>query len=169
MSGQYMLQRVLRSRSIHADYAAQLNEQQLAAVTAPPWFVFLSSPAKAAIEPTTLLICLVCAAPVEANLVASPDGQDRVVTGHTSGGITDNHGEKRTVVTRCCRWSRIGRLSRSGNVHAVLHPLIVQRPCACRPDTKFGCLPYPNRPIGRLSCNRRRDWRRSGCCGRSRS
>jgi len=142
MSGQYTLQRVLRSTSIHADYAAELNEQQLAAVTAPLWFVFLSSPAKAAIEPTTLLICLVCAATVKANLVASPDGQDRVVTGHTSGGITDNHGEKRTVVTRCCRWSRIGRLSRSGNVHAVLHPLILQWRCACRRHAEFGCLSH---------------------------
>jgi len=36
MSGQYTLQRVLRSTSIHVDYAAELNEQQLAAVTAPP-------------------------------------------------------------------------------------------------------------------------------------
>jgi len=36
MSRQYMLQRVPASTSIHIDYAAELNEQQLAAVTAPP-------------------------------------------------------------------------------------------------------------------------------------
>ena len=35
MSRQYTLQRVARSTSIHIDYAAELNEQQLAAVTAP--------------------------------------------------------------------------------------------------------------------------------------
>ena len=31
----------------------------------------------------------------------------RVVTGHASGGITNNHGEQRTIVRRCCWWSRI--------------------------------------------------------------
>jgi DNA helicase-2/ATP-dependent DNA helicase PcrA len=36
MSRQYTLQRASRSTSIHIDYAAELNEQQLAAVTAPP-------------------------------------------------------------------------------------------------------------------------------------
>src|SRR6266576_3302879 len=36
MSRQYTLQRAPRSTSIHVDYAAELNEQQLAAVTAPP-------------------------------------------------------------------------------------------------------------------------------------
>src|SRR5213594_316512 len=36
MSRQYMLQRAPRSTSIHIDYTAELNEQQLAAVTAPP-------------------------------------------------------------------------------------------------------------------------------------
>jgi len=36
MSRQYTLQRTPRSTSIHLDYAAELNEQQLAAVTAPP-------------------------------------------------------------------------------------------------------------------------------------
>jgi len=36
MSRQYTLQRPPRSTSIHIDYAAELNEQQLAAVTAPP-------------------------------------------------------------------------------------------------------------------------------------
>jgi DNA helicase-2/ATP-dependent DNA helicase PcrA len=36
MSRQYTLQRASRSTSIHVDYAAELNEQQLAAVTAPP-------------------------------------------------------------------------------------------------------------------------------------
>ena len=36
MSRQYTLQRVPVSTSIHVDYAAELNEQQLAAVTAPP-------------------------------------------------------------------------------------------------------------------------------------
>jgi DNA helicase-2/ATP-dependent DNA helicase PcrA len=36
MSRQYTLQRAPASRSIHIDYAAELNEQQLAAVTAPP-------------------------------------------------------------------------------------------------------------------------------------
>jgi DNA helicase-2/ATP-dependent DNA helicase PcrA len=36
MSRQYTLQRVPRSTSVHIDYAAELNEQQLAAVTAPP-------------------------------------------------------------------------------------------------------------------------------------
>ena len=36
MSRQYMLQRAPRSTSIHIDYPAELNEQQLAAVTAPP-------------------------------------------------------------------------------------------------------------------------------------
>jgi DNA helicase-2/ATP-dependent DNA helicase PcrA len=36
MSRQYTLQRVSTSTSIHVDYAAELNEQQLAAVTAPP-------------------------------------------------------------------------------------------------------------------------------------
>ena len=36
MSRQYTLQRAQRSSSIHIDYAAELNEQQLAAVTAPP-------------------------------------------------------------------------------------------------------------------------------------
>ena len=40
-------------------------------------------------------------------LVASVDSQDRVVTGHTSDDITYNHGEKRTVVRRCCGRSRI--------------------------------------------------------------
>src|SRR5207248_1048620 len=36
MSRQYTLQRAPKSTSIHLDYAAELNEQQLAAVTAPP-------------------------------------------------------------------------------------------------------------------------------------
>ena len=36
MSRQYTLQRASASASIHIDYAAELNEQQLAAVTAPP-------------------------------------------------------------------------------------------------------------------------------------
>lgn len=36
MSRQYTLQRAPRPTSIHIDYAAELNEQQLAAVTAPP-------------------------------------------------------------------------------------------------------------------------------------
>jgi ATP-dependent DNA helicase UvrD/PcrA len=36
MSRQYTLQRAPRSTLIHIDYAAELNEQQLAAVTAPP-------------------------------------------------------------------------------------------------------------------------------------
>ena len=36
MSRQYTLQRAPRSTSIHIDYGAELNEQQLAAVTAPP-------------------------------------------------------------------------------------------------------------------------------------
>ena len=36
MSRQYTLQRAPTSTSIHIDYAAELNEQQLAAVTAPP-------------------------------------------------------------------------------------------------------------------------------------
>jgi DNA helicase-2/ATP-dependent DNA helicase PcrA len=36
MSRQYTLQRARKSTSIHIDYAAELNEQQLAAVTAPP-------------------------------------------------------------------------------------------------------------------------------------
>ena len=36
MSRQYTLQRAPRSTSIHIDYAAELNGQQLAAVTAPP-------------------------------------------------------------------------------------------------------------------------------------
>jgi DNA helicase-2/ATP-dependent DNA helicase PcrA len=36
MSRQYTLQRAPRSASIHIDYASELNEQQLAAVTAPP-------------------------------------------------------------------------------------------------------------------------------------
>ncbi len=36
MSRQYTLQRAPRSTSIHIDYTAELNEQQLAAVTAPP-------------------------------------------------------------------------------------------------------------------------------------
>src|SRR5205807_7964997 len=36
MSRQYTLQRAPRSTSIHVDYAAELNEQQLAAVTAAP-------------------------------------------------------------------------------------------------------------------------------------
>src|SRR5437867_7148062 len=36
MSRQYTLQRPPRSTSIHIDYAAELNEQQLAAVTAQP-------------------------------------------------------------------------------------------------------------------------------------
>src|SRR5437762_364772 len=36
MSRHYILQRVPVSTSIHVDYAAELNEQQLAAVTAPP-------------------------------------------------------------------------------------------------------------------------------------
>ena len=36
MSREYTLQRVPSSASVHIDYAAELNEQQLAAVTAPP-------------------------------------------------------------------------------------------------------------------------------------
>src|SRR5213082_206085 len=36
MSRQYTLQRAPTSTSVHIDYAAELNEQQLAAVTAPP-------------------------------------------------------------------------------------------------------------------------------------
>jgi ATP-dependent DNA helicase UvrD/PcrA len=36
MSRQYTLQRAPRSTSVHIDYASELNEQQLAAVTAPP-------------------------------------------------------------------------------------------------------------------------------------
>jgi len=66
----------------------------------------------------------------------------RVVTGHASSGITNNHGEQRTIVRRCCWWSRIWRLSRSGNVHAVLHPLILQWRCACRRHAEFGCLSH---------------------------
>src|SRR5438045_7083486 len=36
MSRQYTLQRAPRSTSVHIDYAVELNEQQRAAVTAPP-------------------------------------------------------------------------------------------------------------------------------------
>src|SRR5262245_44752748 len=36
MSRQYTLQRAPVSTSVHIDYASELNEQQLAAVTAPP-------------------------------------------------------------------------------------------------------------------------------------
>ena len=36
MSRQYTLHRPVRTTSVHIDYAAELNEQQLAAVTAPP-------------------------------------------------------------------------------------------------------------------------------------
>src|SRR3989449_5938863 len=36
MPRQYTLERAPKSTSIHIDYAAELNEQQLAAVTAPP-------------------------------------------------------------------------------------------------------------------------------------
>ena len=36
MSRQYTLQRAPSSTGVHVDYAAELNEQQLAAVTAPP-------------------------------------------------------------------------------------------------------------------------------------
>src|ERR1051325_54321 len=36
MSRQYTLQRPARSTSVHIAYGAELNEQQLAAVTAPP-------------------------------------------------------------------------------------------------------------------------------------
>ena len=36
MSRQYTLQRAPVSTSVHIDYAAELNEQQLAAVSAPP-------------------------------------------------------------------------------------------------------------------------------------
>src|SRR6187401_1323929 len=36
MSRQYTLQRAPSSTAVHVDYAAELNEQQLAAVTAPP-------------------------------------------------------------------------------------------------------------------------------------
>src|SRR3982750_4623936 len=36
MSRQYTLQRAHPSTSIHVDYAAELNQQQLEAVTAPP-------------------------------------------------------------------------------------------------------------------------------------
>src|SRR5437762_12970099 len=36
MSRQYTLQRAPTSTSVHIDYAAELNEQQLTAVTAPP-------------------------------------------------------------------------------------------------------------------------------------
>src|ERR1700745_3015655 len=36
MPRQYTLQRASTSTSIHIDYATELNEQQLAAVTAPP-------------------------------------------------------------------------------------------------------------------------------------
>ena len=36
MSRHYTLQRAPTSTSIHIDYAAELNGQQLAAVTAPP-------------------------------------------------------------------------------------------------------------------------------------
>ena len=36
MSRQYTLQRAPVSTSVHIEYAAELNEQQLAAVTAPP-------------------------------------------------------------------------------------------------------------------------------------
>ena len=36
MSREYTLQRPPASTSVHIDYAAELNEQQLAAVTAPP-------------------------------------------------------------------------------------------------------------------------------------
>ena len=36
MSRHYTLQRAPRSTSVHIDYAMELNEQQLAAVTAPP-------------------------------------------------------------------------------------------------------------------------------------
>jgi hypothetical protein len=40
MSRQYTLQRTPRPTSIHIDYAAELNEQQLAAVTALPGPLF---------------------------------------------------------------------------------------------------------------------------------
>jgi hypothetical protein len=40
MSRQYTLQRAPRPTSIHIDYAAELNEQQLAAVTALPGPLF---------------------------------------------------------------------------------------------------------------------------------
>jgi hypothetical protein len=41
MSRQYTLQRVSTSTSTHLDYAAEPNEQQLAAVTAPPGPILL--------------------------------------------------------------------------------------------------------------------------------
>src|SRR4029453_12649635 len=77
-------------------------------------------------------------------------GQDRVVTGNASGEITHSHGEERTVVLHCCRWSRIGRLSRSSNVHAILRPLIVQWRCACRRHAEAGFLSCFDRLIGWL-------------------
>ena len=41
MSRQYTLERAPRSASTHVDYAAELNEQHLAAVTAPPGPILL--------------------------------------------------------------------------------------------------------------------------------
>src|SRR5438128_3355182 len=43
MSRQYTLQRTPTSTSVHVDYAAELNERQLAAVTAPPGPLLVSA------------------------------------------------------------------------------------------------------------------------------
>ena len=45
MSRQYTLQRAPVSTSVHIDYAAELNEQQLAAVTAPPGPILVTAEA----------------------------------------------------------------------------------------------------------------------------
>jgi hypothetical protein len=58
MSRQYTLQHAPVSTPVHIEYAAELNEQQLAAVTAPPGSTSRYLPAKPAIEPTALLICV---------------------------------------------------------------------------------------------------------------
>ncbi len=99
---------------------------------------------------------MLCAAFVSDNFVASPHGQDRVVTGHASGTITDYNREETAVIGRCRRRSGVGSTGRSRDVHAVLTPLIAQRGRSCSRHAEFGRLPHGDCLVGRLSRDR---WR----------
>jgi len=76
--------------------------------------------------------------------------QRRVVASHASGPITHSHREERTVVPGSGRRSRIRRVSRSSNVHAILRPLIAQWRRACRRHAEAGSLSCVDCLIGWL-------------------
>ena len=83
-------------------------------------------------------------------------GQDRVVAGHTADAVAHYYREETAVIGRGRRRGSIGRLGRSGDVHAVLTPLIAQRGRSCSRHAKFGRLPHGDCLVGRLGRDR---WR----------